>query len=74
MYAIHPGEVRAKDGDIHFITAKQLMDLYEVSPNMCCIVKDGWDRGYNPEFKYQFTHLYPRQDGNYKLPPISINN
>lgn len=67
MYAIHPGEVRAKDGDIHFISAKQLMDLYKVSPRMCIVAKDGWDRTHSPDFLRQFVHLYPREDGNYTL-------
>jgi hypothetical protein len=55
MWAIHPGEVRAKDGDIHFINYEQLIRLY------------GWDRTYSPEFRQQFIHLYPREDGKYQV-------
>jgi hypothetical protein len=67
MYAIHPGEVRARDGDIHFISADQLMRLYKINPRVCVVVRDGWDRGMTPDYQDNFIHLYPRQDGNYEL-------
>ena len=67
MCVIHPGKVRAKDGDIHFITAEQLIRLYGVHPKMCVIAREGWDRTYSPDFLEQFVHLYPREDGNYDL-------
>jgi hypothetical protein len=67
MWAIHPGEVRAKDGDIHFINYEQLIRLYGVHPTMCVRARDGWDRTYSPEFRQQFIHLYPREDGKYQV-------
>lgn len=67
MWAIHPGEVRARDGDRHFISYEQLIRLYGVHPTMCVKARDGWDRAYNPEFRQQFVHLYPRQDGKYQV-------
>jgi hypothetical protein len=65
MYALHPGEVRARDGDVHFISAEQLIRLYGVHPQMCVIARKGWDRTYHPDFLEQFVHLYPREDGKY---------
>lgn len=67
MWAIHPGEVRARDGDVHFISYEQLIRLYGVHPTMCVKARDGWDRTYSPEFRQQFVHLYPREDGKYQV-------
>lgn len=60
-YAIHPGWIISRnDGDRHFITFRQLCDLYDVDPKECFPWSDG--AGLT-ESKY--IHLYPRKDGNY---------
>ena len=70
MYAVHPGTVVSKnDGDMHYITAWKLIRLYGVDPNKCII----WDEK-RPETrqgrKYEeYTHLYPKTNGNYDLNP-----
>lgn len=66
-YLICPGEIRSRhDGDIHKISASQLIHLYKVDPKECIIVN-------SPESARgiiwsQYIVLRPRSDGNYKLP------
>ena len=69
-YGIHPGYIRSRiDGDIHWISATKLMQLYEVNPDECIVIYKnrpdlvrsiGLDLG-------KLIHLYPRYDGNYNL-------
>lgn len=65
-YFIYPGRTRSRsDGDIHEISAKQLIDLYGVNPAECKIIrKEEDERGYDA---YKITRLRPRMDGNYSL-------
>lgn len=65
-YVLHPGYVTSKnDGDEHWISAGNLARLYRVKPTDCIVV-DGRTRGHVslPDD----VHLYPRYDGDYKLP------
>lgn len=66
-YIVIPGEVRSQnDGDIHFISAQQLIHLYGVDPKECKIVTRGEAeiRGFFGDWIF----LFPRQDGNYTIP------
>lgn len=65
-YAIHPGEITSKnDGDVHYISEKQLIRLYQVNPNDCINWKDA-------EGKYEdYIHLYPNYDGNYNIKELN---
>lgn len=74
LYAIHPGMVESKtDGQQHFIGARELMNLYGVTPRQC-LVYDPPPVGtpgfcldqYNARFE-GLRPLYPRYDGNYEL-------
>lgn len=50
-YLVRPSEVVSKtDGDVHSISAQQLMRLHGVDPRECIVIKDGegWPRGYGP--------------------------
>lgn len=68
-YAIVPGYVRASDGDVHWITANQLMDLYRVTAHECKVVRNEDSlRGYTPEFIDSLIYLHPRSDGAYEIP------
>ena len=63
-YIIHPGPMESKvDGDIHFITAGQLIKLYGVDPKDC-IIREMNDRRreIDPE---KCKHLYPLYNGDY---------
>lgn len=65
-YIVHPGKVVSmKDGDIHNVSAQRLMQLYRVNPRDC-ITADQALHGY--EYNGREIHLFPRYDGNYKLP------
>lgn len=71
-YVLHPGYVRsAIDGDIHHISDVKLIQLYRVNPRECIqdsIYKEGeWMRGYTIEELQKLIHLYPRQDGDYRV-------
>ena len=63
-YFVHPGKIMSnRDGDIHYISAKQLIRLYDVDPRECKIIlKPQDERGYNV---HKYKHLRPRMDGNY---------
>ena len=65
-YAIHPSIITSKtDGNEHFITAYQLMNLYKVNPKECFI----WDKESSLSRRWNdYIHLFPRFDGNYDLP------
>lgn len=73
---LHPGYVESKvDGDVHYISARKLADLYQVDHRKCAVVHN------NPERSGMSTrmiktagevHLYPKFSGNY--PAISGGN
>lgn len=63
-YALHPGNVRSKhDGDTHYISAGALMRLYKVSPLYVVV----YDENLHSRYWDEYIHLFPREDGNYKL-------
>jgi hypothetical protein len=68
-YVIHPGYVRsANDGQLHYITAGQLIKLYQLPQNSrVLIIAHAYP---TPGFREEpgDVHLYPRRDGNYTLP------
>lgn len=69
-YVLHPGEVQSQsDGDIHYISYAQLINLYQLNPAECILSdpKGEWMHGLTSEFIAGLTHLYPRYDGNYTL-------
>lgn len=66
-YVVWPGYVTSRsDGDRHYISASQLMCLYDVHSSECIIVHGPEDyyklRGINRAL----INLVPRPDGNYK--------
>lgn len=65
-YLICPGEIRSDDGDINFISASRLMELYKVKTGECFTIR-------SPEqaraIKWRDHVVWePRADGNYSLP------
>lgn len=73
-YIICPGWVRSRsDGQLHFINASQLFDLYDVDPRECIVVyyeigpENSGLRGYSNEFLEGLQLLYPKQNGDYSL-------
>lgn len=84
-YLVGPSRVVSKsDGDVHYISARQLMDLHGVDPRECVVIEEGqdWPRGYGPLFTEEqrraagLTLLTPSFHGNYgeepaPVPPLS---
>ena len=64
-YLVYPGWVISKnDCDTHYISAKDLINLYNVNPKDCIIIyNDTKVLGLNTS---SFTKLRPRADGKYK--------
>lgn len=67
-YVLHPGHVISKnDGQSHFVSAARLADLYGVSLRDC-INADAPEYLAVQHSSASFTHLYPRRDGDYRVP------
>lgn len=72
-YSIHPDYVLSRrDGDVHFIDARELMNLYGVSPHECLVIRDSDGRKNYALLMARAEELCllplrPRFDGNYKL-------
>lgn len=69
LYVLHSGMVKsATDGQVHYVGAAPLANLYGVSMRDCVIYvsEDRLPRGSRP-----LVHLYPRDDGNYTLPEVA---
>lgn len=73
-YAVHPDFVLSRvDNDVHYITGTRLMTLYGVNPAECIVIDPNESTARRAElFKLAETenliHLFPRYDGNYRLP------
>lgn len=67
-YLVYDGEVKSKDGNIHYVSHQQVVQLFGVNPLECLLVnRPDWFRGYTPEFLETLKVLHPRQDGDYTL-------
>ncbi len=66
-YIINPGYMISKsDGNMHYITAGMLMNLYQVKESECIIVRSEKDLYKLKGFNNTLINLYPRFDGKYK--------
>ena len=69
-YIVHPGYVRSRvDNEQHWISARQLMNLYGVSPKECVIGPLSSPiriHGLTRNAIAKLIHLVPRYDGKYK--------
>jgi len=62
---LRPGYIMSKtDGDIHFISADKLADLYGVRLSKCVVVHDQFPY-LRESSDVTYVHLYPRYDGDY---------
>lgn len=70
-YVLCPDFVISKtDGDRHFISARQLAELYRVPMSECVIMPDMSDPRNRHWHKPQGAiELYPQYNGDYTLPP-----
>jgi len=70
---LHPGEVVSKsDGDVHFISAPQLAQLYHVLPtDEVHVVTENNNKiiemleRFAAQEALEWLHLYPSYEGNY---------
>lgn len=78
-YVLHPGYVHSADGQRHYVDAPTLRRLYGVPPGARVaimqpgrVVEVGLDRvpvsGWGWEPDPDDIDLYPRDDGDYRLP------
>ncbi len=71
IYVMHGGPVVSKnDGDLHYVSAAQLVELYGVDPR-CAVdahrITGGLLRAEATGVA-RLVHLHPRYDGDYTLP------
>lgn len=63
MDIVHPGEVRASDGQVHFVSYTQLCYLWRLNAREC------YDAAYTgirlPRAGEIVRHFYPDPTGNY---------
>lgn len=69
-YILHPGQMESKsDGQIHFIGAAALAQLYGVNLMECLVVNNNTMHTYREQ--PGDVHLFPRYSGDYRLPEQS---
>jgi len=65
-YVVFPGTVKSiTDGQIHRVTAVNLMRLYRVNPAECVVYNGYLQHGVC--YYRDLIALYPRDDGNYNI-------
>ena len=65
-YLLFPGDVRSKhDGDVHYIDAHTLAELYGVRFAECVVAKPGWTG--RESLAKGLVHLRPRYHGDYSI-------
>lgn len=63
-YFLHPGYVKARDGDRHYIGAAQLAALYGLSIHECIVIRNKQQLRGRERLETD-VHLFPRADGKY---------
>jgi hypothetical protein len=70
-YLILPGKVFSKeDGQLHHVSAEELMRLYSVAPEECVVLRNEGVHGrvgLDNEFLDSLLWLAPRYDGDYHI-------
>lgn len=67
-YLLIGGHVVSKsDNDIHYISSKQLGELYRVNPQECIFIDHGTEDDIRGHDISKLITLRPRYDGNYQL-------
>lgn len=67
-YAVHPGTVRSiADGQLHRVSALQLVKLYRLEPGSWIVWDDEDKRTYYGRTESDYVHLFPKYDGKYSV-------
>lgn len=66
-YLICPGTVWSNDGDIHFVNARQLINLYRVDPKDC-VIKPSDNKSLGWRKTNGLIELRPNELGDYSIP------
>lgn len=68
VYALCPGYITTKSGDIVYISARNLASLYGVIYRNCVIIDFTDEMTYLGRDLKKYILLNPKSNGNYKLP------
>lgn len=75
VYIVHPGVINARDGDTHFISGRELIELYRLRDHMqrndTVLISDGNGRPKGVGRNERAVHLYPMSSGNYEIPGLN---
>lgn len=67
-YAVFPGDIlSAHDTDVHFVSARRLIELYGVDPSECVVIHDEERVGRSGINLDELIHLRPSV-GAYQIP------
>lgn len=55
------------DGDRHYVNAKELVRLYGLDMNECCLLEGGDKEDLRGTRTKDYVVLRPRYDGNYQI-------
>lgn len=73
-YALYPGYVLSEsDGEIHFISAMQLTELYGIDIKKCIVIDYNKPETYAGINLSEYILLGSRRGGNYELPLLPDN-
>jgi len=74
-YLITGGYIISKDGDKHYVSASELVILYNLKRDECQLVETRTSEekrtGLLGVYTKGLRRLYPRRDGNYCLPGVN---
>jgi len=70
IYLVRGGEITSKnDEQKHFVSCKQLIELYNVNPKECLCWHDAveWIKGRKKELLQSLIYLVPQASGIYNI-------
>lgn len=67
-YILIGGEVKSRDGDVHYISSHKLAELYRLNPRDCYFSDESKYSGFydNLGNSHDIVWLRPRSEGDYK--------
>ena len=65
-YIVRAGTIRSSDGDVHFVSAKRLIELHGVDPDECIAVTEGFRSYERAKQTYPDAKVLTPQQSVYK--------